>query len=91
MVHPSVVGGFERLVAHLTEVHAGAFPTWLAPVQLVVLPVSDAELPAAAALLRRGIEQGLRAELVTPQRGNLSARVRAARRVPYQAVIGLRE
>jgi threonyl-tRNA synthetase len=91
MLHRSVVGGLERLVAHLIEVHAGAFPTWMAPVQLVVLPVSDAQLPAAAALVRRCIERGLRAELAAPQRGTLGARVRAARRVPYQAVIGPKE
>jgi threonyl-tRNA synthetase len=91
MVHRSVVGGIERLVGHLIEVHAGAFPVWLAPVQLVVLPVSDAELPAATALVRRCIEQGLRAELAAPERGSLSARIRAARRVPHQAVIGPKE
>jgi threonyl-tRNA synthetase len=56
-----------------------------------VLPVTDAELPAATALLRRGVEQGLRAELAAPDRGTLGARVRAARRVPYQAVIGPKE
>ena len=91
MVHRSVVGGIERLVAHLIEVHAGAFPTWMAPVQLVVLPVSDAEMPAAAAMVRHCIQQGLRAELAARQRGTLAARIRAARRVPYQAVIGPKE
>jgi len=44
--------------------------------------------PAAAALVQRCVGQGLRAELVAPERGTLGARVRAARRVPYQAVIG---
>ena len=44
MVHRSVVGSMERAVAHLIEVHGGAFPAWLAPVQLVILPVSEAEL-----------------------------------------------
>jgi threonyl-tRNA synthetase len=91
MVHRSVVGGIERLVAHLIEVHGGAFPTWMAPVQPVALPVTDAELAAAAALVRRCIEQGLRAELAAPDRGTLGARVRAARLVPYQAVIGPKE
>jgi threonyl-tRNA synthetase len=91
MVHRSVIGGVERLVAQLIEVHAGAFPTWIAPVQLVLLPVSDAELPAASALLRDSIRRGLRTELLEPQRGTLGARVRAARRVPYQAVIGAKE
>ncbi|GAA3699520.1 threonine--tRNA ligase [Nonomuraea antimicrobica] len=91
MVHRSVVGGIERLVAHLVEVHGGAFPAWMAPVQAVVLPLSDAELPAAAALLRQCLEAGLRAELAPADRGSLGARIRAHRLVPYQLVVGPRE
>ncbi|QYC41049.1 Threonine--tRNA ligase 1 [Nonomuraea coxensis DSM 45129] len=91
MVHRSVVGGLERLAAHLIEVHAGAFPAWLAPVQAVVLPLSDAELPAAAELLRRCLAAGLRAELAPADRGSLGARIRAHRLVPYQLVVGPRE
>ncbi|MFI7124479.1 threonine--tRNA ligase [Nonomuraea sp. NPDC050153] len=91
MVHRSVVGGLERLVAHLIEVHGGAFPAWMAPVQAVVLPLSDAELPAAEALLRRCLAAGLRAELAPADRGSLGARIRAHRLVPYQLVVGPRE
>ncbi|WP_327582814.1 threonine--tRNA ligase [Nonomuraea sp. NBC_00507] len=91
MVHRSVVGGLERLVAHLIEVHGGAFPAWLAPVQAVVLPLSDAELPAAEDLLRRCLAAGLRAELAPADRGSLGARIRAHRLVPYQLVVGPRE
>ncbi|MEV0595488.1 threonine--tRNA ligase [Nonomuraea cavernae] len=91
MVHRSVVGGLERLVAHLIEVHGGAFPAWLAPVQAVVLPLSDAELPAGREVLRRCVAAGLRAELAAPGRGSLGARIRAHRLVPYQLVVGPRE
>ncbi|TYB59482.1 threonine--tRNA ligase [Nonomuraea sp. PA05] len=91
MVHRSVVGGIERLVAHLIEVHGGAFPAWLAPVQAVVLPLSDAEAPAAAEVLRRCVAAGLRAELAPADRGSLGARIRAHRLVPYQLVVGPRE
>ncbi|WP_409236291.1 threonine--tRNA ligase [Streptomyces sp. PA5.6] len=91
MVHRSIIGSVERAVAHLVEEHGGAFPAWLAPVQLVVLPVSDAQLPGAEGLLRRCAELGLRAELAGPELGSLGARVRAARLVPYQAVVGARE
>ncbi|GAA5016897.1 threonine--tRNA ligase [Kitasatospora paranensis] len=91
MVHRAVIGSVERAVAHLIEVHGGAFPAWLAPVQLVALPVSDAQLPEARALVRRCTEAGLRAELAGPEHGTLGARVRAARLVPYQAVIGAAE
>ncbi|MGW2615585.1 threonine--tRNA ligase [Streptomyces sp. NPDC001500] len=91
MVHRSVIGSVERAVAHLLEVHGGAFPVWLAPVQLVVLPVSAAQEEPAAELVRRAVAAGLRAELAGPERGSLGARVRAARLAPYQAVIGERE
>lgn len=91
MVHRSIIGSVERAVAHLIEQHGGAFPGWLAPTQLVVLPVSEAELPQAAELVRLCLDQGLRAELAGPERGSLGARVRLARLVPYQAVIGARE
>ncbi|MFG2771419.1 threonine--tRNA ligase [Streptomyces sp. NPDC048350] len=91
MIHRSVVGSVERAVAHLLEQHGGAFPGWLAPVQLVVLPVSESERAAAEALAARCVERGLRAEVAGPDRGSLGARVREARLVPYQAVIGARE
>ncbi|MEU4985220.1 threonine--tRNA ligase [Streptomyces sp. NPDC021969] len=91
MVHRSVIGSVERAVAHLIEVHGGAFPAWLAPVQLVVLPVAGAQREAAYALARHADGLGLRAEVADPERGSLGARVRAARKVPYQAVIGARE
>jgi len=91
MVHRSIIGSVERAVAHLIEQHGGAFPAWLAPVQLMLLPVSDAELPDAEALARRATALGLRARIAGPERGSLGARVREARLAPYQAVIGARE
>ncbi|WLW53585.1 threonine--tRNA ligase [Streptomyces sp. YU58] len=91
MVHRSIIGSIERAVAHLIEEHGGAFPAWLAPVQLVVLPVADAQVEQADEVVRRALARGLRAELRTPGDGTLGARIRAARLVPYQAVIGERE
>ncbi len=91
MVHRSIIGSVERAVAHLVEVHAGAFPAWLAPLQLVVLPVAEEQAGQAAAVVRQALELGLRAELAGPGQGTLGARIRAARLVPYQAVIGARE
>ncbi|MDX2296497.1 threonine--tRNA ligase [Streptomyces roseofulvus] len=91
MVHRSIVGSVERAVAHLVERHGGAFPAWLAPTQLAILPVSDTEVPAADALADRCTALGLRVEVAPPDRGSLGARVRAARLVPYQAVLGARE
>jgi threonyl-tRNA synthetase len=91
MVHRSIVGTMERAVAHLIERHGGAFPDWLAPEQLVVLPVTDAQVPPAASVVRQAIELGLRARLVDPESGTLNRRIRSSRLVPYQAIIGERE
>ncbi len=89
MVHRSIIGGLERAVAHLIDEYGGAFPPWISPVQLVGLPVSDAQLPQADALVRAAIGLGLRAEIAAE--GSLGARIREHRLVPYQAVIGAAE
>ena len=91
MIHRSLVGSMERLFAHLIEVHAGAFPLWYAPVQVVVLPVVDAQYAAADAVRRAGLDAGLRVALAAD--GSLASRIRraAVRKVPYAAVIGERE
>jgi threonyl-tRNA synthetase len=91
MVHRAIIGSVERAVAHLIEQHGGAFPAWLAPVQLVLLPVGEDELPHAEELRARCLAAGLRVELAGPEQGSLGARIREARLVPYQAVIGARE
>jgi threonyl-tRNA synthetase len=89
MIHRSVIGTAERMVAHLLEVHGGAFPPWLAPVQVIALPVSDDQLPGARLLVRQATERGLRAEVASE--GSLASRIRAHKLVPYQAVIGSAE
>ncbi|MGW7204217.1 threonine--tRNA ligase [Streptomyces sp. NPDC054837] len=91
MVHRSIIGSVERAVAHLIEEHGGAFPAWLAPVQLVVLPVSEEQYDQADQVVRRAVGLGLRAELAGSEHGTLGARIRAARLAPYVAVIGARE
>ncbi len=91
MLHRSIIGSVERAVAHLVERHGGAFPAWLAPTQLVILPISDTELPNAVSLAQRCTRLGLRARIAGPDRGTLGARIRQARLIPYQAVIGARE
>jgi threonyl-tRNA synthetase len=82
----------ERLVAHLIEQYAGAFPPWLAPVQLVVLPVAEPNAGPARLVAARAADAGLRAEC-DPADATLGARIRRAhdRRIPYIAVIGDRE
>jgi threonyl-tRNA synthetase len=91
MVHRSVVGSMERVMAHLIEQHGGAFPPWLAPMQVAVLPVGAAEAAAARDFGALCLDLGLRAEVLDADRASLGARIREARLVPYQAVIGGRE
>jgi threonyl-tRNA synthetase len=91
MVHRAIVGSIERAMAQLIEVHGGAFPAWLAPVQLVVLPISDDEEKQAAEVARRASDRGLRVEIAHADEGSLGARIRENRLAPYQAVIGARE
>ncbi|WP_420847673.1 threonine--tRNA ligase [Natronosporangium hydrolyticum] len=88
MVHRSVLGSIERAVAYLIERHGGAFPPWLAPTQLLVLPIAQPDQDAAAQLAALADDAGLRVRVAGPDRGSLAARVRADRLVPYQAVIG---
>ncbi|MBF6370814.1 threonine--tRNA ligase, partial [Nocardia puris] len=52
MVHRSIIGSVERAVAHLVEVHGGAFPVWLAPTQVVVLPLAGEQHAAAEDVVR---------------------------------------
>jgi threonyl-tRNA synthetase len=91
MVHRAIVGSIERAMAQLIEVHGGAFPAWLAPVQVVVLPISDDEEELAASVARRAVHRGLRVEVAHADEGSLGARIRENRLAPYQAVIGARE
>jgi len=86
MIHRSVIGTAERAVAHLIDTHGGAFPPWLAPIQLVALPVSGEQLDQAEVLVRQATDHGLRAEVARD--GSLAARIRSHKLVPYQAVIG---
>ncbi len=92
MIHRGIMSAMERLVAHLLERYDGALPPWLAPVQLVVLPISDEHAGAADELVGQLRAQGVRADL-DPADSTLGARIRRARerRVPYQVVLGDRE
>ncbi|WP_404870134.1 threonine--tRNA ligase [Kitasatospora griseola] len=91
MAHRAIIGSVERAVAHLVEQHGGAFPAWLAPVQLAVLPLGEEQEGAARELVARCLELDLRAEVLAADRGSLGARVRDARPAPYQVVLGPRE
>jgi threonyl-tRNA synthetase len=91
IIHRSLLGSMERLVAHLLEIHNGWLPDWCAPVQAVVLPVHDGQVGAAREFAGAAVARGLRVEVWAE--GSLGARVRLAaeRRVPHVAVIGAAE
>jgi threonyl-tRNA synthetase len=86
MLHRSVIGSLERVLGHLIDSRGGAFPPWLAPVQLVVLPIGEDQIEVARIVHSAAIDQGLRAEVAID--GSLGARIRVHRLVPYQAVVG---
>jgi len=90
MIHRALFGSIERFFAILLEHYAGAFPTWLAPVQVSVLPVADRHEPYAFRLVDRLRAEGYRPELVDAARDSLGARVRLAKheKVPYVLVVG---
>jgi threonyl-tRNA synthetase len=92
VIHRAVSGSFERFIAILIEHFAGAFPVWLAPEQVRVLPVSDHQRDAAEAAVASLRQAGLRAVLDASNE-TLSYRIRDAEimKVPYVAVIGQRE
>ena len=91
-IHRAILGSFERFIGILIEHFAGAFPAWLAPVQVRVLPVSVKHLEYAGAVHRRFVDAGVRAEL-DDRSEKLGYKVREAQlqKVPYVLVVGERE
>ncbi|MEK8036765.1 MAG: threonine--tRNA ligase [candidate division NC10 bacterium] len=91
-IHRAIFGSYERFIGILTEHFAGAFPTWLAPVQARVLPVSEKHLEYARVVFARLREARIRAEL-DDRNEKLGYRIREAqvRKVPYMLVVGERE
>ena len=92
MIHRAIWGTLERFVGCLIEHFAGAFPLWLAPIQVRVLPITDDQTNAGRALRDRLRAAGIRAEL-DDRNDTLNYRIRDAEllKVPYMAVIGQRE
>ena len=90
MIHRALFGSVERFFAILLEHYAGAFPTWLAPVQVTVLPVADRHDAYATDVVNRLTGDGYRVELVAAHLDTLRARVRDAKlqKVPYVLVVG---
>ena len=89
MLHRALFGSIERFFGVLVEHYAGAFPTWLSPIQARILPVAEGHLSYASDLVDRLSELGVRADLVEAS-DPLGKRIRAAKldKIPYVLVVG---
>jgi threonyl-tRNA synthetase len=92
MLHRAIVGSMERFIGILIEHHAGQFPAWLAPVQAVVMNITDAQADWAGEVRKTLANQGLRvvSDLRNEKIG-YKIREHTLQRVPYLLVVGDRE
>jgi threonyl-tRNA synthetase len=92
VIHRAPLSTHERFMAFLLEHYAGAFPTWLSPVQVKVLPISDKHAEYAQSVQNALIEKGIRVEL-DDRSERLSAKIRDAQlmKIPYMLVVGDKE
>ena len=92
IVHYAIYGSFERFLAVMTEHFAGAFPLWMAPVQVMVVPIADRHADYAASVRQALAEAGLRAE-VDDRSERMQAKLRDAQeqKIPVMVVVGDRD
>jgi threonyl-tRNA synthetase len=92
MIHRVVYGSIERFIGILIENYAGAFPVWLAPVQIKILPITDKHMDYAFALKKKMFDLGLRVE-VDDRNEKIGYKIRESqvRKIPYTLVVGDKE
>jgi len=92
IIHRTSIGCYERTLAMLIEKYAGAFPTWLAPTQAIVLPVSDDQADYAYEVKDKLFKEGVRVE-VDDSNEQLGYKIRQAQleKIPYMLIVGSRE
>ena len=92
MIHSAITGSIERVAAVLLEHFAGAFPLWLSPVQVKVLPISDKHLEYSNSVFKELLEAGIRVE-IDEESDTLGKKIRDAKlmKIPYLLVIGDKE
>jgi len=92
MIHRAIFGSFERFIGILTEHFQGTFPTWLAPVQAMILPIADRHEEHARKITEELRANGIRAELDNrPERLQAKIRDGSLQKVPYLCIIGDKE
>ena len=92
MIHRALFGSFERFIGIITEHFAGAFPVWLSPVQVKILPISDAHLDYANSVKEELASKGIRVE-VDSRNEKIGYKIREAQvqKTPYMLVVGEKE
>jgi threonyl-tRNA synthetase len=92
MIHRGVISTMERMVSYLIELYAGAFPAWLAPVQAILLPITERQNVYAGEVHRKLLDAGFRVEL-DDRNEKLQAKIRDAQlqKIPYMLIIGGKE
>jgi threonyl-tRNA synthetase len=92
VIHYAIYGSFERFIGILTEQYAGAFPLWLAPVQVMVVPIADRHIEYANSVRAALAEAGIRAE-VDERSERMQAKLREAQeqKIPVMVVVGDRD
>ena len=92
MLHRAIVGSLERFIGILVEQHAGALPTWLAPVQVAVLNITDAQADFAQEVVKMLKNQGLRVSLdLRNEKITYKIREHSMQKLPYILVVGDKE
>ena len=92
MLHRAIVGSLERFIGILIEQHAGALPTWLAPVQVVVASITDAQAEYAASVAKTLQKQGVRVQLdLRNEKITYKIREHSLQKVPFILVVGDKE
>uniref|UniRef100_UPI0018351883 His/Gly/Thr/Pro-type tRNA ligase C-terminal domain-containing protein n=1 Tax=Methylibium sp. TaxID=2067992 RepID=UPI0018351883 len=92
MLHRAIVGSLERFIGILIEQHAGAFPAWLAPVQVAVLTITEAQADYAAELAKTLQKQGVRAVSdLRNEKITYKIREHSMQKLPYILVVGDKE
>ncbi|MBI3292616.1 MAG: threonine--tRNA ligase [Elusimicrobia bacterium] len=92
MVHRALMGSLERFLGILIEQYGGAFPTWLAPIQAIVLPITDTHLPYAEEVAQRLAQEGFRYDIDRRNETmNLKIREAALQKIPYLLIVGDKE
>ncbi|OQS08763.1 threonine--tRNA ligase [Chromobacterium violaceum] len=92
MLHRAALGSLERFLGILIENHAGAFPLWLAPVQMVVMNITEAQAEYAAEIAKELEKQGFRVELdLRNEKIGYKIREHSLQKLPYQIIVGDKE